>query len=377
MTATGENPMDADLGCRIADNLPAELAAGNDTGLHETASRIDDFPLSGVILTLRGVPAAAIGFAVERRQTMTITDPVFLSRVPAATAELWTRLMLQALLLEARRRMYRGLRCIQPDHPAATPIPVARLLEESGFRKQAVIAVLEKTLTETRVHDDRPIVGEANDDAAAGGSPAWLVRRSSHVTLETYAADLKSLVSAPGQVRQVDVECQVRDLLQVILADSADLRTLETPNADDLLDEWKQRRAQVTLASFDGRPVGLCAVVTENAFDNTRPAGTVVELVYLGVHPEHRRKGIATDLINGLAKFLADTGTESKWTVDRLRAYCDVENLSALSLYACCGFDRVSQLAAWSFVVSPVPVNAHHKSGGSSATMTDALRSER
>lgn len=83
------------------------------------------------------------------------------------------------------------------------------------------------------------------------------------------------------------------------------------------------------LASIDGADVGFVSGIETNHPDK----GTEMFLYELGVHEEHRRRGVGRALVDALAALAVELGCYSMWVAT------DADNEAALATYLAAGAD--------------------------------------
>lgn len=82
------------------------------------------------------------------------------------------------------------------------------------------------------------------------------------------------------------------------------------------------------LALLDGTPIGFAIAYAMPRYDRD---GQMAYLYEIGVSKEHRRKGVATHMVDTLKACMADKGITSVWVGT------EVENTPAVSLYEATG----------------------------------------
>jgi ribosomal protein S18 acetylase RimI-like enzyme len=137
------------------------------------------------------------------------------------------------------------------------------------------------------------------------------------VTIEGYTDDLESVL----------------DLLQM----SMGLESLD--GVRQLMAIEKTRGTRYYVAKNNGQVIGLVGVW----FDPTGASSELEppQIIDLAVHPEHRRRGIARDLINTAIRETQAAGHHRLWL------YTDGNNIGLLSFYRKLGFRLASVVPDW------------------------------
>ncbi|MEY3457304.1 MAG: Acetyltransferase family [Planctomycetota bacterium] len=154
---------------------------------------------------------------------------------------------------------------------------------------------------------------------------------------------------------------ELASLLQQVLQNSSDLTNIDSPNPTDLIAEWIEDQATLLVDyNTHGTPLGLCCCISRQA-NKRYGIPNSVEIRYLGVHPEHRRRGIGHRLVNAAVHFaftgkitqpppnisLNNRNPRQPHKATEINICVDEDNLPAISLYQKNGFVRDRKLQLW------------------------------
>ena len=325
--------VDEQWSCQVTNDLsnaimkPSERLHSN--GENTRLSR--DIP--GILLSIAGTPAAAIGIQQEPDHTLSLSCPVFFDDQHSDV--LHARLL--ELLLTTAETEAAAVKCTRIRYLESTTEAkhrpwVQNILQSSGFSIVAQIAPWTFTapLSSAAASSCLSITSEP------GGKEDLRDR------YETFPA-----ASIQSSTERFDVLCS---LLRSILRDSDDLSQMPPAEAECLLKDWRAENALIVLVHRGQVAVSLCACVfqTESVIAET----VDIQLRYLGVHPKFRRRKIASHLLNHLPSILKASlalPTENF----RLTAFGDLSNEAATAMYAACGFARGELSVIWQCGLEP------------------------
>jgi ribosomal protein S18 acetylase RimI-like enzyme len=157
---------------------------------------------------------------------------------------------------------------------------------------------------------------------------------------------------------------RVRQLIESILVNSRDLRLLPDPQAEALVADWSRDHCRITLATIPSPDVGYqlvdagLIVVAPAADDDC--GSPCLEIRYVGVRPELRAQGIASQMLSHVLErdreqggvnlanpFSERIGPTRDSTSKSFQVWCDLENTSAIALYRRNGFQPGGIVQIW------------------------------
>ena len=242
--------------------------------------------------------------------THALSSPVVQPELNATlTASALNKLLLPALDV-ARRSQSPAVRAlIMPDDRLTEAWRQTLLI--AGFEHIATAAILQRKIKE------------------AEPRPAALTTQSIHTR------------SAQEVQQDASLHQRVLPLLQQITSVSDDLSQLPVPQPEQMLSEWAESAGVVLLslsAGVNSETIlsGICVFTTDTESDSSLPT-TTPNLLYLGVHPDHRRQRIATHLLESCSATLSSNG------IRFLRVAVDQQNESAMAFYRSEAFAMICQ----------------------------------
>lgn len=265
-----------------------------------------------------GSPLVLAG-AVFQQQKLSLTIPDNALEAQFASGRIaddpW-RLIIRAARDCVARLSCRHMEVLLPDEPSPGLDALCRSLLRAGLQRTARFAIWN--LTSRR---KRPVV------SASGYS------------LETLSAEH---VNRDFRLRQLFI-----DLLGPILADSQDLLQISTPDPTALLEEWDVSDGTLFFETDSSENlISVCCCIGGEDDGDGLPAST--EVRFLGVLPQHRRKGSATRLIAAAIRRAKLTPVDTSSDMPSEFTVCvDEENTPAIRLYEKCGFRRDRPMQLW------------------------------
>ena len=276
-------------------------------------------------------PVAMVGvLCTINKISVTIPDNS-LNRIPASSRiadDPW-RLIVRAARSAATQLSIPNLEVLLPDEDLPGTPFVCRSLTRSGLKRQATFGCWERNAS----------------DKFSETAPA-----------PTVSALPAEVVHENNSLRE-----QTLQLLQHVLEDSADLSNIESPTPEQLLSEWVYSDA-ILLLEFNPNdiPVAVCCCVNHDD-KHRRDPPRIVEIRYLGVHPNYRRQGAAHRLTQAAAhfatagklplphrKFMHNPQTPAVFTSNaRLEVNVDEDNTPAIKLYNSTNFVCTRRLQLW------------------------------
>jgi GNAT superfamily N-acetyltransferase len=230
--------------------------------------------------------------------------------------------MLFEVIHQAHRSRSVLIRSLQRELPEPSPAWILNALSDQGFSRQAQVVRWTKTVI--------PSHGPTAPKNAQEGK-----RKSSDLQFRRLTeADLTSDRN------------QLKSLLNNVFRQTEDLKSLPSPDADELLDDWHTNQGRVFVAEVQGASVAVCVCTPE--LDAESISGSrAFRIQYIGVRPDYRLKGIASGMLHHVPEWLASSGEVASGHILQLSAFADLSNQPASDLYRRCGFFLEAQMGLW------------------------------
>jgi ribosomal protein S18 acetylase RimI-like enzyme len=272
-----------------------------------------------IIAALQHGSPLVLSGAVFQQQKLSLTIPDNALEAQFASGRIaddpW-RLIIRAARDCATRLSCRHMEVLLPDEPSPGLDALCRSLLRAGLQQTARFAIW--SLTSRR---KKPVA------SAAGYG------------LEILSAEH---INRDFRLRQLFI-----DLLGPILADSQDLLQISTPDPAALLEEWDVSDGTLIFETDSSENlISVCCCIGGEDDGDGLPRST--EIRFLGVLPQHRRKGSARRLISAAVRHanLTPVGKSSDMPPE-LTVCVDEENKPAISLYEKAGFSRDRPMQLW------------------------------
>jgi len=288
--------------------LSVLLSEGNPVGTAEAAS----FLATGSTATIQlhhpnGDAVAWLTVLAESDGTHSLSDPVFSIQLQEPEQSVLLRRLLQHAVILSTTSKAAAIRVLCPDTAFSKRDLWHNLLDEFGFAAIAATGLF--------CQNQHTEIFQAGTSLA----PVQIVH-----------------MSAVAVNQDRPLQTQVAELIRQIVSVSSDLTALPSPTASNLMQDWSDCGATMLLASVAKSPhlKTLTAVCVLANSTNLLVADStpVPNLLYLGVHPEFRRQGLATQLLLHSATVLSDHPRRP------LCAAVDLNNTAAIALYQSVGF---------------------------------------
>ena len=313
--------------CRISRSLRRELmnAATDPSPFDSSVVTNADFP--GIILSIDRTDCGGLAFIKESEATIAISDPVFVTPATPEQKRRWFQWMLLEVQAYSSRAPGSLVRSIQSPEPTESRIWITSSLKDAGFFIAAKTGYWVK-----RECDD------LQKDLFA------------HKVTQPPAMSLKTLTFEKWSqdTRLLELLCE---LVNSILTDTQDLQGLPAATTQALMKQWLDQKASILLAEMNARTTGLCVVTKE--FNGQSNASREYRIEYVGVRPESRHLGIASELIRHLpaSQELFEQNSKEGPGIDTnpvcLTTFADQLNNSAVKLYQKLGFVREADFDVW------------------------------
>jgi hypothetical protein len=301
--------------------------------LHTTDDRfVSREAIPGIVLSVEGVPTAAIGFQQEADHTLSLSSPLFLTdSLSESHRTRMFALMLKTAEVETIAAKCSRIRFLQSATESSDMPWMQGVLQNSSFALVARIALWTSTVSLSTVY-----FSSASPSSLSPNASALEHQQSSVVRYETLRA--QSIQSSTEQ------GVSLSRLLRSILSDSGDLSGMQPANAESLLNDWAAQNAFLVVVHRDSVAVAICACVVQAE----RPSANIadVHIHYVGVHPTFRRLKIAATLLKQLPAILQSSFPPSEQAV-RLTAFGDLANEAATALYTSCRFSSGETSVVW------------------------------
>lgn len=301
--------------------------------LHTTDDRfVSREAIPGIVLSVEGVPTAAIGFQQEADHTLSLSSPLFLTdSLSESHRTRMFALMLKTAEVETIAAKCSRIRFLQSATESSDMPWMQGVLQNSSFALVARIALWTSTVSLSTVYFSSASLSSLSPNASALEH-----QQSSVVRYETLRA--QSIQSSTEQ------GVSLSRLLRSILSDSGDLSGMQPANAESLLNDWAAQNAFLVVVHRDSVAVAICACVVQAE----RPSANIadVHIHYVGVHPTFRRLKIAATLLKQLPAILQSSFPPSEQAV-RLTAFGDLANEAATALYTSCRFSCGETSVVW------------------------------
>ena len=301
--------------------------------LHTTDDRfVSREAIPGIVLSVEGVPTAAIGFQQEADHTLSLSSPLFLTdSLSESHRTRMFALMLKTAEVETIAAKCSRIRFLQSATESSDMPWMQGILQNSSFALVARIALWTSTVSLSTVY-----FSSASPSSLSPNVSAMEHQQSSVVRYETLRA--QSIQSSTEQ------GVSLSRLLRSILSDSGDLSGMQPANAESLLNDWAAQNAFLVVVHRDSVAVAICACVVQAE----RPSANIadVHIHYVGVHPTFRRLKIAATLLKQLPAILQSSFPPSEQAV-RLTAFGDLANEAATALYTSCRFSSGETSVVW------------------------------
>lgn len=301
--------------------------------LHTTDDRfVSREAIPGIVLSVEGVPTAAIGFQQEADHTLSLSSPLFLTdSLSESHRTRMFALMLKTAEVETIAAKCSRIRFLQSATESSDMPWMQGVLQNSSFALVARIALWTSTVSLSTVS-----FSSASPSSLSPNASALEHQQSSVVRYETLRA--QSIQSSTEQ------GVSLSRLLRSILSDSGDLSGMQPANAESLLNDWAAQNAFLVVVHRDSVAVAICACVVQAE----RPSANIadVHIHYVGVHPTFRRLTIAATLLKQLPAILQSSFPPSEQAV-RLTAFGDLANEAATALYTSCRFSSGETSVVW------------------------------
>ena len=283
--------------------------------------------IPGIVLSVEGVPTAAIGFQQETDHTLSLSSPLFLTdSLSESHRTRMFALMLKTAEVETIAAKCSRIRFLQSATESSDMPWMQGVLQNSSFALVARIALWTSTV----------YFSSASPSSLSPNASALEQQQSSVVRYETLR--VQSILSSTEQ------GVTLSRLLRSILSDSGDLSGMQPANAESLLNDWAAQNASLVVVHRDSVAVAICACVVQAE----RPSANIadVHIHYVGVHPTFRRLKIAATLLKQLPAILQSSFPPSEQAV-RLTAFGDLANEAATALYTSCRFSSGETSVVW------------------------------
>ena len=301
--------------------------------LHTTDDRfVSREAIPGIVLSVEGVPTAAIGFQQEADHTLSLSSPLFLTdSLSESHRTRMFALMLKTAEVETIAAKCSRIRFLQSATESSDMPWLQGVLQNSSFALVARIALWTSTVSLSTVS-----LSTASPSSLSPNASALEHQQSSVVRYETLRAQPIQSSTEQGVT--------LSRLLRSILSDSGDLSGMQPANAESLLNDWAAQNAFLVVVHRDSVAVAICACVVQAE----RPSANIadVHIHYVGVHPTFRRLKIAATLLKQLPAILQSSFPPSEQAV-RLTAFGDLANEAATALYTSCRFSSGETSVVW------------------------------
>jgi len=274
---------------------------------------------NAIIAALQHGSPLVIAGVVFQQQKLSLTIPDNVLQAHLASGRIaddpW-RLIVRAVRDCATALSCRHVEILFPDEPSPGFDALCRSLLRAGLQRTARFAIWSLTSrTEERV--------ASAADYSLASLPAEHVNRD-------------------FRLRQLFV-----DLLGPILADSKDLLQISSPDPAALLKEWDEIEGTLIFETDSSENlISVCCCI--GGADAGAGLPPTAEIRFLGVLPQHRRKGSATRLIAAAIRLACQTPVETSPDTPPSFTVCvDEENKPAIRLYEKAGFSRERPLQLW------------------------------
>ena len=288
--------------------------------------------IPGIVLSVEGVPTAALGFLQEADHTLSLSSPLFLTdSLSESHRTRMFALMLKTAEVETIAAKCSRIRFLQSATESSDMPWMQGILQNSSFALVARIALWTSTVSLSTVY-----FSSASPSSLSPNVSAMEHQQSSVVRYETLRAQPIQSSTEQGVT--------LSRLLRSILSDSGDLSGMQPANAESLLNDWAAQNAFLVVVHRDSVAVAICACVVQAE----RPSANIadVHIHYVGVHPTFRRLKIAATLLKQLPAILQSSFPPSEQAV-HLTAFGDLANEAATALYTSCRFSSGETSVVW------------------------------